>query len=245
MNKETLREALKASAMQDASVYNASGESPHSFSPQFEKKMDRLIRQEKKPLWRYTNTFGKRLALAALLLVLCLGGLFTASADARGFVIRMFQSDPKIRNVTFVLKDAVGQIGDDMEVRPYIDFSTTEGKHFRMGQGLMFSYGLDGVYDQKGDIVTIKRTEGSWYGKVIEDAWIELRVLSESEIQVIKVSDAFFSDQLQDWSEKNASETLITWISLSDRTRSSIQASSMTLLYQLPSVRFIVTISPF
>ncbi len=197
MNKDVFCEALSAAVEPDyAAALNAPA---HTFSPRFEKKMDRLIRKEKKPLWRYTNTFGKRLALAALLLVLCLGGLFTASADARGFVIRMFQSDPKIRNVTFVLTDAVAQIGDDMEVRPYIDFSTTEGKHFRMGQGLMFSYGLDGVYDQKGDIVTIKRTEGSWFGKVIEDAWIELRVLSESEIQVIKVSDAFFSDQSWSW----------------------------------------------
>lgn len=89
MNQDTFRSVLKTSAEQDLSFYKeASG---HSFSPRFEKKMNRLIRQQKKPFWRYTNTFGKRLALTVLLLVLCLGGLFTVSADARELVFRMLK----------------------------------------------------------------------------------------------------------------------------------------------------------
>lgn len=89
MNRELFCEALSLAVEPD--LGGTQGGSEYSFSPRFEKKMNRLIRQQKKPFWRYTNTFGKRLALTALLLVLCLGGLFTVSADARELVFRMLK----------------------------------------------------------------------------------------------------------------------------------------------------------
>ena len=35
----------------------------HEFSPKFQKRMDKLIRQRKKPYYRFVNTFGKRVAV--------------------------------------------------------------------------------------------------------------------------------------------------------------------------------------
>ena len=89
MNRELFCEALSLAVEPD--LGGTQGGSEYSFSSRFEEKMSRLIRQQKKPFWRYTNTFGKRLALTALLLVLCLGGLFTVSADARELVFRMLK----------------------------------------------------------------------------------------------------------------------------------------------------------
>ena len=61
MNRELFCEALSLAVEPD--LGGTQGGSEYSFSPRFEKKMNRLIRQQKKPFWRYTNTFGKRLAL--------------------------------------------------------------------------------------------------------------------------------------------------------------------------------------
>lgn len=55
----------------------------HSFSPKFEKKMNKLIRREKKRSWRFTNTLGKRLALVASCIVLICCCVFVGSAEAR------------------------------------------------------------------------------------------------------------------------------------------------------------------
>ena len=56
MNKDILREALIISIEQDAAVFSSSEESSHRFSPRFEARMDRMIKKQKKPLRRFTNT---------------------------------------------------------------------------------------------------------------------------------------------------------------------------------------------
>ena len=207
MNKETLRNALRASIEQDAAMYNAQGSAPHSFSPQFEKKMERLIRKERKPFWRCTNTLGKKLALAALLLGLCLGGVFSVSTDAIGFVIRMFQSSTKIQELTYVTKEAKGTIeGSGQELHPYVYF-LPGGKEARLGADGMFSYGISGEYEQKGDIVTVKRKDGQSI-PVDDKAYIKFQVLSENEIQVIDVSDTFYVDR-SNWAFLEAGDILI------------------------------------
>lgn len=89
MNKNLFREALSLAAEQDPDA--VSDGKQHDFSPRFEQKMDRLIRSERKPLWRYVNSFGKRLALALLMLAVCLGGVITVSADAREYIFRMLK----------------------------------------------------------------------------------------------------------------------------------------------------------
>ena len=89
MTKEEFCKALSFVVKEDYDAVLV--EKEHQFSPQFEKKIERLIRNERKPLWRYTNTFRKRLALTALLLILCLAGIFTVSVDARKLVFKMLK----------------------------------------------------------------------------------------------------------------------------------------------------------
>ena len=87
MKNDPLRNALSIVIEQDYSVFLC--ESKHSFSTRFEKRMNRLIQRERRPLWRYTNTFGKRLALTALLIVIFLAGLFSVSVKAREAAVQM------------------------------------------------------------------------------------------------------------------------------------------------------------
>ena len=41
----------------------------HSFSPQFEKKMDQLVRKERSAAWRLVNTSAKRVAVVLIVLL--------------------------------------------------------------------------------------------------------------------------------------------------------------------------------
>ena len=81
MNEELMVSLLRKSMVQQ---YEACLDVPkHSFSPAFERKMDRLIRRERAWSWRFTNTAGKCAALALVCLVLMLTGVFAVSANAR------------------------------------------------------------------------------------------------------------------------------------------------------------------
>ena len=87
MNHDTLRTALSVVIQEDYADFL--DDTTHVFSPRFEKRMNRLIRRERRPLWPYTNTLGKRLALTALVMVLFLAGLFSISASARDAVVHL------------------------------------------------------------------------------------------------------------------------------------------------------------
>ena len=50
------------------------------FSPQYEKKMDRLIKRQKRPYWKFTNTVGKRIAVIALAFLMLFGLSMTMGA---------------------------------------------------------------------------------------------------------------------------------------------------------------------
>lgn len=87
MNNDALRSALSIVIEQDYAPFLTAQK--NTFSPRFEKRMNRLIKRERQPIWRFTNTFGKRLALTVLLIALALAGLFSVSASARETVIQM------------------------------------------------------------------------------------------------------------------------------------------------------------
>ncbi|MBQ5953502.1 MAG: hypothetical protein IJL47_05630 [Lachnospiraceae bacterium] len=87
MSRENLKTALSIVTKENYSPYLNGPK--HTFSLQFEEKMNRLIRQEKRPLWRFTNTPAKRLALAVLICMLMLTGLFSVSAKARDAVVHL------------------------------------------------------------------------------------------------------------------------------------------------------------
>ncbi len=88
MNNDALRSALSIVIEQDYAPFLTAQK--NTFSPRFEKRMNRLIKRERQPIWRFTNTFGKRLALTVLLIALALAGLFSVSASARETVVKMF-----------------------------------------------------------------------------------------------------------------------------------------------------------
>ena len=50
------------------------------FSPQYEKKMARLIKRQKRPYWKFTNTVGKRIAIIALAFLMLFGLSMTVEA---------------------------------------------------------------------------------------------------------------------------------------------------------------------
>ena len=87
MDKENLKNALVIVIEENYSPYLH--EPNHTFSQQFEKKMNRLIRQEKQPFWRYTNTVPKRLALTVLAIAFILSGLFIGSSKARNAAMHL------------------------------------------------------------------------------------------------------------------------------------------------------------
>lgn len=76
--------------------------SEHTFSPGFEKQMDKLIKRRKKPYYSLVNTVGKRAAVIILAFVMV---SFTTvmSVDALrkpfiGFITNMFSSHSEIRS---------------------------------------------------------------------------------------------------------------------------------------------------
>lgn len=57
-----------------------------TFSKKFEKKMDRLIRTEKKVYWRFVNTAYKKAIIAAVVITLLLTGALSVSAVRKSIV---------------------------------------------------------------------------------------------------------------------------------------------------------------
>lgn len=62
----------------------------HSFSPQFEKKMDRLVRKERSAAWRLVNTSAKR-AAAVLIVLLTLSTVALSVDSLREPVVRFVE----------------------------------------------------------------------------------------------------------------------------------------------------------
>ncbi len=61
-------------------------EAPISFSPHFEKRMNRLIRAQKRPCWNWTNTVGKRFVAAAVVVFVLFSATMSISAIREPFL---------------------------------------------------------------------------------------------------------------------------------------------------------------
>ncbi len=72
----------------------------------------------------------------------------------------------------------------DEEMGPYV-FLDPENMEWNSARGITYSYALAGTYSQNGDRITLK-------GADTKEAAMELQILSEEEIRVISVNDAFF-----------------------------------------------------
>ncbi len=65
-----------------------------TFSPEFEKRTEKLIRAQKRPYWRFTNTVGKRVAVAAVAVFVLLSATMSISAVREpvvDFVVEMWE----------------------------------------------------------------------------------------------------------------------------------------------------------
>ncbi len=63
MNEDNYRKAIDAALTPEYNNMLISPEEPHTFSPKFEKRMNKLIRRRKKPYYKIINTAGKRVAV--------------------------------------------------------------------------------------------------------------------------------------------------------------------------------------
>ena len=190
MNKEKLRQALILSIEQDAAAYEASEESAHRFSPRFEARMDRMIKKQRKPFWRFTNTMGKKLALASLFLVLCFVGVLTVSAKARDAVGHTIDIIQNYRVTTDAQEAAYAtfyrQASDGSAI--YVSLRI-KGKAFHIGSNSGAPYDIWGEYTQNGDVITAIRSEDY---ELDENAYIIFEVLSDAELKVGRISESFF-----------------------------------------------------
>ena len=78
-------------------------DSSHEFSPDFERRMDKLIRQRRKPFYRFTNTVGKRIAVIIIGLitvsfttVMSVEALRTPFLD---FITSLFSDHSKVKTI--------------------------------------------------------------------------------------------------------------------------------------------------
>lgn len=87
--KEKLKEGLLHACESEFEGLPLDENAPVEFSEKLEADMDHLLRAEKRPLWRLTNTCGKRVALVvAAVLLLC--GLLAGCRPIRETIDRFF-----------------------------------------------------------------------------------------------------------------------------------------------------------
>lgn len=73
--------ALREAAMKDfESVPKSESEIPYVFSPSFEKKMEKLLRNEKRVFWRFVNTAYKRAAVIILIIAMVFASALSIDA---------------------------------------------------------------------------------------------------------------------------------------------------------------------
>ena len=99
-------------------------------------------------------------------------------------------------DVLYVTKESKGTMPNGYELHPYINFELVNGWH--MGQDPMTSYGLHGKFVQDGDRIIAMRKDGDNL-PLQEALFIELKILSETELIVVKVADDFYTSSGISW----------------------------------------------
>lgn len=143
MNNNALCRSL-SSVIKDDYIVFINETPPHTFSPHFEKKMERLIRRERRPLWRYTNTLGKRLFLAVLIVVLFLTGLFSVSAEAREYIARIIHDSKKGSN-DYSVDNSVSNTFEKEIMFTSVPEGLTEISYYKSSNIVIYTYqSIDG-----------------------------------------------------------------------------------------------------
>lgn len=100
MANEKFKQALTEALMPEYEI-NVPVSEEHTFSPEFEKKMKKLIKRRNKPYYKMINTFGKRVACTAAVVLI-------------------------LSSVTIINVDALRNAFSDFFVRTYEKFSTVQ-----------------------------------------------------------------------------------------------------------------------
>lgn len=81
LNKERFNEAFReALSCEFKDIPRDEEQIDYTFSPSFEKRMNKLIAAEKKPTWKFINTARKRAVLIAAIIVMLMTAAFSVSA---------------------------------------------------------------------------------------------------------------------------------------------------------------------
>lgn len=102
MANEKFRQALTEALMQEYEIDVPVSEE-HTFSPEFEKKMKKLIKRRNKPYYRMINTVGKRIACISVL-ILVASSLMIMNVDAlrnlfSDFFVNTYEKYSRIRPI--------------------------------------------------------------------------------------------------------------------------------------------------
>lgn len=113
---------------------------------------------------------------------------------------------PFMMDVLYVTKDAKGKMDNGYEIHPYISFGWVDQWH--MGQDPMTDYSPGGKFVQEGDRIIAMRQQGV-NAPVNKDLFIELQIMSETELKVVKVADEFYSVLGSSWEWLSEGDILI------------------------------------
>lgn len=106
----------------------------------------------------------------------------------------------------YLMKEAKGTLPDGRELHPYIYFSY--GDQWNIGADPIFSFGRGGKYTQDGNVLRAVRQDGA-KAPLDETLFIELQVVSETELKVLKVSENFYTSFGADWKWLEEDDLLI------------------------------------
>ena len=101
MTKAELMEAFREAASAEFAGFSPNeSDYTYEFSARFERRMDRLIRAESRPTWRFVNTNPRRLIIIVVAVVMALFAVACAVPEIResiaGFFVRVFSDHAEI-----------------------------------------------------------------------------------------------------------------------------------------------------
>lgn len=118
MTREEFRKAFRQVVSEEFSdIPKDEASIPITFSRRFEKKMEKLIRNERKPYWFLINTASKRAAIIIAVFFM----LFTASFGIKAIRDPIVKFIKEIYN-TFIAYSVEGDVAEKIEKRYYLNY---------------------------------------------------------------------------------------------------------------------------
>ena len=118
MTREEFRKAFRQVVSEEFSdIPKDEASIPITFSRRFEKRMEKLIRNERKPYWFLINTASKRAAIIIAVFLM----LFTASFGIKAIRDPIVKFIKEIYN-TFIAYSVEGDVAEKIEKRYYLNY---------------------------------------------------------------------------------------------------------------------------